>query len=65
MDAENGKSEPNSNLEDQGIYTQENELELVDENIQTSLTPKVRHPPAPNGPHLMEDNEPPNFLRMR
>lgn len=52
-----------SNLEDKGICTQENELELGDENTQILLTPNIRHPPVPNGPHVIEDNELPYFLR--
>ena len=61
LDAEKGKTKPNIDLEDQGIYIQDNELDLGDDNIQTFPTPQVRHPPASNGPHLIENNELPNF----
>ena len=47
---------PNTYLEDQGVYTQANNLELGDRNIQMSLIPQIRHPTIPNGPHVIEDD---------
>ena len=38
---------------------------MGDDNIQTAPTPQIRHPEPPNGPHLIEDDEPPNFLHTR
>ena len=65
MDNEKGKSEPNVILEDQGIYVQSDELDLGDDDIQTAPTPQIKHPIPPNGPHLIENDEPPNFLQTR
>ena len=65
LDAEKGKTEPNMDLEDQGMYIQNNELNLGDDDIQTAPTPQIKHPAPPNGPHLIENDEPPNFLHTR
>ena len=65
MDNEKDKSEPNVILEDQGIYVQSDELDLGDDDIQTAPTPQIKHPTPPNGPHVIENDEPPNFLQTR
>ena len=41
-----------------------NEIELGDDDVRTTRTAQIRHPP-PSGPHLIEDDEPPNFRVTR
>ena len=51
-------------METEDIFTLPNEANLGQDDLNT-LHQQVTHPKEPEGPHIIEDDAPPNFRRTR